>query len=220
MTSETPDDLAARLDAILWNPAATSATVDSLCAFALAHKLRAVCVNTGRVVTVAARLEESTVKTVALVGFPLGALDADAKRYETELAFDLGAQEVEVVLGLGQIKDGDGPRLLRELRDLAEAADERPVGVTVEIARLSREELSLVGGIIQESGVQQICTSTDFWPDSQVTLADLKHLREVVGGKVQFKAVGGIRATALARALLADGAAIVGTTQVAELLGP
>ena len=220
MKIETPHDLAARLDAILWNPAATHATVDSLCVFALANKIRAVCVNTSRVVTVAARLEESDVKTVALVGFPLGAMDADARRYEMELAFDLGAQEVEVVLSLGQIKDGDSKKLLRELRDFAEAADERPVGVTVELARLTREELRLVGEVVRESGVQQVCTSTDFWPDSQVTLEGLEQLREVVGEKLQIKAVGGIREAALAQVLLEGGAAVVGSTNMAGLLGP
>ena len=160
---------------------------------------------------VAARLEESGVKTVALVGFPLGAMDADAKRYETELAFDLGAQEVEVVLGLGQIKDGDAKRLLRELRDFAEAADERPVGVTIELARLSPEELTTVGAVIQESGLHQICTSTDFWPDSQVTADDLNRLRQIVGEKMRIKAVGGIRDAQSAEALLNAGASLIGS---------
>jgi len=220
MNNPEADELAAQLDAILWNPAVTAAAVDSLCAFAAAQKLRAVCVNTSRVVAVAARLEESDVKTVALVGFPLGAMDADAKRYEAELAFDLGAQEVEVVVGLGQIKDGDGKRLLRELRDLVEAADERPMGVMIELAQLSPAELTLVGEAIQDSGVSRICTSTDFWPDAQVTADDLQKLREVVGEKVQIKAVGGIRDPQLAQALLEAGAVIVGSTNVTALINP
>ena len=218
-TQASVNDLNSKLDAILWNPAATNAAVESLCAFAMQHKLRAVCVNSSRLAAAAARLEESDVRTVALVGFPLGAMDADAKRYETELAFDLGANEVEVVLSLGQIKDGDSKRMLRELRDLVAAAEERPLAVTIELARLTRDELGLVGEVIQESGVRRICTSTDFWPDSSVTVDALKQLREVVGEKVQLKAVGGIREPPLAHALLGSGAVLVGSANVVALIG-
>jgi len=218
-TQASTIELASHLDAILWNPAATNASVESLCAFATQHKLRAVCVNSSRVVAAGARLEESDVKAVALVGFPLGTMEADAKRYEAELAFDLGAQEVEVVLGLGQIKDGDTKRILRELRDLVAVAEERPLSVTIELAKLSQDELSLVGDVIQESGVRRICTSTDFWPDSAVTVEALKQLREVVGEKVQIKAVGGIREPQLARALLESGAEAIGSVNAAALIG-
>ena len=219
-TQASANDLNSKLDAILWNPAATNAAVDSLCAFALEQKLRAVCVNTSRVVAASTRLEDSSVKTVALVGFPLGAMDADAKRYEAELAFDLGAHEVEVVLGLGQIKDGDTKRILRELRDLMAVAEERPLGVTIELAKLSEDELSLLGEVIQESGVKRICTSTDFWPDSSVTVEALKQLHEIVGEKTQIKAVGGIRNLQLARALVEAGAVIAGSTNAAALIAP
>jgi deoxyribose-phosphate aldolase len=177
-------------------------------------------VNSSRVVAAAARLEEAQVKTVALIGFPLGAMDADAKRYEAELAFDLGAQEVEVVVGLGQVKDGDARKILRELRDIVSAADESPVGMIIESAQLSPDELKLIGEVIPESGVQRVCTSTDFWPDARVTAERLQVLREAMGAKTQLKATGGVRDLQLARALLAAGAALIGTTSVTELTIP
>ena len=77
-----------------------------------------------------------------MVGFPFGAADADAKRYETEVAIDHGAQEIETVLNIGRLKDGDHRYVLRELRDIAEAADERPVKVILEMSLLTRRRCS------------------------------------------------------------------------------
>jgi deoxyribose-phosphate aldolase len=218
MSQPPTSDLAGRLDAILWNPAATNQAVTALCAHARQHHLRAVCVLSGRVAGAVAQLEDSPVQTVALVGFPLGAMDADAKRYETELAFDLGAQEVEVVLSLGQIKDAEPARILRELRDLVAATEERPLGVSLEVARLTRDELSWIIPVIQEAGVRRMVTSTDFWPDATITPELMQTLRESDEGKLQLKAVGGIRDRAAAVALLAGGAALVGSLQAPAVL--
>jgi deoxyribose-phosphate aldolase len=206
------------LDAILWNPTATVTAVESFCSFAVQHKLRAVCVNTSRVIAVAAQLADTPVRTVGLVGFPLGEMDADAKRYEAELAFDLGAQEVELVLSLGQIKGRDTKRLLRETRDVVAAADESPVGITVELAQLNADEQSFLTELVLESGAQRIVTSTDFWPDSRVNAERIAALRESVGAKLQIKAVGGLRDCQNAHALLDAGANLIGSTAVAGLV--
>ena len=219
MSSHTTSTLNAQLDALLWNPAATTAAVDAFCAFARANKLRAVSVNSSRLMAAAAHLQESDVRVVALIGFPLGTADADAKRYEAELAFDLGAQEAEVAISLGQIKDGDAKKLLRELHDLAAAADESPLGVIVEAAQLSPEELKLFGDVIQEAGITRVCTSTDFWPDAGVTAETVKALRTAIGPKTQIKAVGGIRDQLRAGELLQAGAGLIGTSSIAAVLG-
>jgi deoxyribose-phosphate aldolase len=207
-----------RLDAILWHPATTQTTADLFCTEAIANGWRAVCVSSSRVAAAAARLEDSHVKVVALIGFPLGTTDGDAKRYEAELAFDLGAHEVEVVLDLGRIKEGDVQRMRRELGDVVAVADERPVGVVIEFARLSAVERQFVAEALHETGVQRICTSTDFWPDAQVTVADLKALREALNPKIAIKAVGGLRERPLAEALLAAGAATIGSVHARALV--
>ena len=96
----------AEIDVALWKPAATAAEIQALCAEARDQKLRAVCINGVRVALAYAQLEASGVKVVAFVGFPLGATDADVKRYETEAAIDADAHEIEVVSNLGPLKDG------------------------------------------------------------------------------------------------------------------
>ena len=121
----SPSVLAARIDWTFWKGSATSAQVEQLCKLARQQKVRALAVNGSRVELACTCLEESGVKTVALVGFPLGAADSDTKRFATEVAVDQGAQEIEMVLNPGQVKDGNTSALLRELRDVAEVLDQR-----------------------------------------------------------------------------------------------
>ncbi|TAK93878.1 MAG: deoxyribose-phosphate aldolase [Verrucomicrobia bacterium] len=215
----TPAELPAHLDAALWHPAATAADIEAFCALAHQHKLRAVCVNSGRVALAAARLEESPVKTVAFVGFPLGAADADVLRYETEVAIDLGAQEIELVFNLGKLRDGAHKQLLRDLRDVVEAAEERPVCVLLEPARLTREEIQLAANIFTEAGVNGVAIGAGFRPDSPNPTDDLRTLRELLDGKIFLKAAGDLRDRKLADALFEAGAERLGTTSPALLLG-
>jgi deoxyribose-phosphate aldolase len=151
------------------------------------------------------------VKVSAVVGFPLGAADPDVKRFETEAAVDAGAQEIEVVLNIGWLKEGENQLILRELRDVVEAADERPVKVILETALLSQEEKLRACALAVEAEARFISTGTGFGP-AGATLEDVKLLREAVGPKFGLKASGGIRDTATALAMVAAGANRLGTS--------
>ena len=208
-----PAELASHVDAVLWQPAATLAEIEAFCAEVREHKFRAVCVNGSRVALAYARLEDSGVQVVALVGFPFGALDADVKRYETEVAIDHGAQEIEAVLNPGLLRDGAHKQVLRELRDIVEAAEERPVCAVVETTQLTRDQITAACELIQESGAKAVSTGTDFWPESRASEADVKALREILGPKFVVKAAGGVHEHKTALALLDAGAARVGITE-------
>jgi deoxyribose-phosphate aldolase len=217
MPSLSSIELAARLDATLWNPVATAGDIEAFCAEAHDHKLRAVCVNGSRVELACVRLEDSGVQVVALVSFPLGTADADVKRYEVEAAVDHGAQEIELPLNCGLLKDGAHKALLRELRDVVEAADQRPVCVTLETALLTREEINLACELIVEAGAQGVSSSTDFRPEARVSADDVKALREAVGPKFIVKAAGGISDPQTASILLDAGASRLGSSDVCAL---
>lgn len=210
-------ELAARMDATLWNPAAAAGEIEAFCFEARHHKLRAVCLNGSRVELACARLEDSGVQVVALISFPLGAADADVKRYETEVAVDHGAHEIEVVLNSGWFKDHASKPALRELRDVVEAADERPVCAVIEATHLTREEIILACELVLDSGAKSMAIKTDFWPDTHPTGADVKLLREIMGPDFVVKANGGIRDTQEALALMDVGATRIGTTDPASL---
>jgi deoxyribose-phosphate aldolase len=202
-------DLSRRIELTFFAPDATRADIEKLCAQAREQLCHAVCVNGSRVELARASLEDSEVQVVALIGFPFGASDADAKRYETEAASDAGAHEIEFVINLGRLKDGDHRYVLRELRDIAEAADERIVKAVLETHLLTHEEKILACQLALDSGVQFVVTATDFH-SSPVTIDDVKLLRETVGETFGIKAAGGIRSAETALQLIAAGATRIG----------
>ena len=198
--------LPVQIDVALWKPVVSAAEILVLGTEAREQQFRAVCVHGAHVALAYSQLGDSGVKVVALVGFPLGAADADVKRYETEVAIDADAHEIEVVPNLGLLKDGQLKQCLRELRDVVEAADERPVCVALETALLTRDEILHAVDLIVDSGAQAVSTGTDFWPDVRVSADDVKLLREAVGPKFIVKATGGVRDAQTALALLEAGA--------------
>jgi deoxyribose-phosphate aldolase len=210
-------ELAAYIDHTLLRAEATAADIQRLCAEAREHRFHAVCVNGTRIELARHCLEDSEVKVVAVAGFPLGAMEADAKRYEVEAAVDAGAQELDVVLNLGRLKDGAMKFVLRELRDVVEAAQGMPVKVIIETCLLTDAEKRLACALVVESGASFVKTSTGFGPGG-ATVADVRLLREAVGPKLGVKASGGIRDRATAMAMIEAGANRLGTSASVALM--
>ncbi|MBN9693449.1 MAG: deoxyribose-phosphate aldolase [Verrucomicrobia bacterium] len=207
----TPAELAALIDHTLLRPDAVTADYQRLCAEARQFGFHSVCVPGSRVVQAAHWLEDSPVKVAAVVGFPHGVADSDAKRFETESVIDLGAQEIDVVLNVGRLKEGDDKYVLRELRDVVESADSVPVKVILECALLTEEEKRRACSLVVESGARFVKTSTGY-SSGGATVEDVALLRSCVGPKFGVKASGGIRDRATALALIAAGATRLGTS--------
>jgi deoxyribose-phosphate aldolase len=210
MTALSARDLARRIDQTLFAADATRQDIEKLCAEAREHFLFSVCVNSSWVEVARTALDESKVQVAALVGFPLGAGDPDAKRYEAEIAVDQGAHEIDFVINIGRLKDGDSNFVLREMRDIVEAADERPVKAVLESHLLTREEKILACRLALDSGVQFVCTSTDFHGPN-ATVEEVRLLRGTVGEDFGVKAAGGIRDARTALAMIEAGATRIGT---------
>ncbi len=208
-------ELLRRLDHTLVRPEATRQDLEKVCATARARGFHSVCVGGSRVELARTLLEGSEVKVTGLVGFPLGASDADAKRYETEVAIDHGAQEIETVLNIGRLKDGDHHHVLRELRDIAEAADERPVKVILETGLLTPEEKDLACQVVLDSGAHCVCTGSGL--RTAATPQDVRSLRAAVGAKFGVKA-SGLRDLHGANALIEAGATRLGTVESVAVL--
>jgi deoxyribose-phosphate aldolase len=217
MSKSTNPELAGKTDLAFWKPVLAPKEFAAFCASARAKGVRALAVNGSRVMLAAAGLEDSPVQLIALVGFPLGTNDTDVKRYEVEVAVDFGAQEIELVLNLDHLKNGNHKALLREINDVVEAADERSVCAVLETRALTRAEIVTLSGVLSDSGIKTVSTGTDFWPDSRVDADDIKAIREALDAKIAIKAVGNIRDAAAAQALLDAGAARIGTTHLGLL---
>jgi deoxyribose-phosphate aldolase len=209
--STPPTDLAHFIDHTLLRADATARDIEKLCREARQHHFHAVCVNGSRVELARSLLDGSAVQVAAVVGFPLGAMEADVKRFEAEAAVDAGAHEIDMVLNVARLKEGDEKYVLRELRDVVEAADERIVKVIIETALLNRAEKVRACGLIVDSGAHFVKTSTGF-SGGGATIEDVMLLRENVGPGFGVKASGGIRDTAMALALIEAGATRLGTS--------
>lgn len=209
--------LASYIEQTLLRPDANREAIRRFCAEAREHGFRAVCVQGSWVTEARHALEGSEINVVTVAGFPLGGAASDVKRLETEVAVDDGAHEIDVVLNVGRLKDGDDRYVLRELRDVIEAADERPVKAILETCFLTREEKIRACRLAVEAGVAMVKTSTGFGPGG-ATVEDVRLLVETVGDGCGVKAAGGIRDARLAWALIEAGATRLGTSAGVQLV--
>ena len=204
-------DLAKFIDHTLLKPEATRVQIEALCAEAAEHNFATVCVNGSRVELAYSLLEESDVQVATVVGFPLGAMEADVKRYETEAAIDSGAGEIDMVMNVGRFIDGDHDFIVREIRDVVEAADDHVVKVILETCLLSNEQIEQACKLVVQAQAHFVKTSTGFG-SAGATIEHVKLMRETVSQFAGVKAAGGIRNTADAHAMIEAGATRLGTS--------
>jgi len=216
---QNPIELARKIDLTVLKPDAVRGDFERYCTVARELKLHGICVHGSRVLLAAAFLEESDVKIITMAGFPTGANDSDTKRYETEAAADNGAHEIELAINLGWLKEREDARIVREIRDVVEAADERPVGVIIESELLNRDEKLRLAEIISEAGAQSVVLGTELLSEAPPSMDDIKMLREVLEAKISIKAAGRIPDSKTALALLQAGAARLAISEPALLLG-
>ncbi len=146
-----------------------------------------------------------------MVGFPLGAAEADSKRYETEVAIDQGAGEIDMVMNVGRFKDGDHDYIVREIRDVVEAADDHVVKVILETCLLTDTQIEQACKLVVQAQAHFVKTSTGFG-SAGATIEHVELMRETVGQFAGVKAAGGIRDAATARAMIEAGATRLGTS--------
>ena len=207
----TPAQMAAFIDHTLLKPDASAGQIEQLCAEAREHKFFSVCVNGSWVGAARQSLDGTEVKVASVVGFPLGAMAAGVKRYETEAAVGEGAHEIDVVLNVARLKAGDDQYVLRELAGVVAAAGGRTVKVILETCLLTDAEKIRAGKLVMASGAHFVKTSTGF-STAGATVADVKLMRETVGPKFGVKASGGVRDAQTALAMLEAGATRLGTS--------
>ena len=198
----------ARIEHVLPTPFGLRAEVEHLCAEARTEGYRAVVVPSSRVAEAYEAIEGSSVKVSCLIGFPLGWSDPDAKRYEIEAAVDAGAHEIEYVPSLARLKEQQYPAVLRELRDAAEACDERPLKVLVEASLWSLEELEDIVKTVLDSGAKYL--STGFLS----SLDQLVQTRDLAGDGFGLKCE--IPSLELAEAAFESGADLISLARLAR----
>lgn len=200
------------IDHTILKPETTKEQIIQLCLEAKEQGFASVCVNPSYAALVSQELSGSTVKTCVVVGFPLGATTAEVKAFETETAIKAGAQEVDMVINIGALKDGDDKTVLADIQAVVKAARNKAlVKVIIEACLLTDEEKVRVSQLIAKAGARFVKTSTGF-STGGATPADVALIRDAVKGKALIKASGGIRDYETALAMIEAGAARIGTS--------
>lgn len=207
---QTPRDLAPYLDHTVLAPGATLEDVLRACAEAREHRFAGVCVRPEAVAAVRRALEGSGVLAIAVVDFPRGAGDTAARVAEAVEAARLGAEELDLVIGLPALLAGRHEAVLDDLRAVIGAVP-APVKVILETSRLTRDQKVVAAALARCAGAAYVKTSTGFGGGG-ATEDDVALLRRVVGDGAGVKASGGVRTAAAARAMIRAGASRVGTS--------
>jgi len=209
--------LAGCIDYTLLNPDATPRDIERLCAEARAKRFFAVCVNGSWIRLACGLLEGADVRVASVAGFPLGAMSAESKRFETGRAVDQGAQEIDFVLNIGRLKSGDNRYVLEEIRGVVKAAGGRPVKAILECCLLDRDEKIRACLLAAEGGAHFVKTSTGFSRGGAMA-ADVQLMRQTLGPNFGIKAAGGIHDARKALAMLEAGATRLGSSNGVAIL--
>lgn len=206
------------IDHTILKAEATREQVKKFCEEAIQYKFASVVVNPYYVEFVSQELKDSGVKTCAVIGFPLGANTKEAKAFETTQAIKNGANEVDMVINIGALKDKYYDVVQEDIESVVKAANNKAlVKVIIETCLLTDEEKIKVCHISKKAGADFIKTSTGF-STYGATSKDVILLRKTVGDEMGVKASGGIKTMDNATEMIIAGANRVGSSNGVDLV--
>jgi deoxyribose-phosphate aldolase len=205
-------NVAAMIDHTLLKPEATRQQIESLCQEAKEYKFASVCVNPTWVSTAKELLAGSGVMVCTVIGFPLGATTSETKAFETKNAIENGAEEVDMVINIGALKDHNDELVEKDIRAVVEAAKGKAhTKVIIETSLLTKEEKVRACELSVKAGADFVKTSTGF-STGGATAEDIALMRKTVGPDVGVKASGGVRNTEDVQKMIEAGATRIGAS--------
>jgi deoxyribose-phosphate aldolase len=220
MESRTAAEIAGKIDHTVLKPDATLQQIDRVCREAREHHFASVCVNPFYIAEVAGRLKGSGVKTCSVIGFPLGASRTADKISEARGVIADGAQEVDMVINIGALKDLRDDVVLQDVAGVAAACHEGGalLKVILETGLLTQEEKERACRLCVEAKADFVKTSTGFG-NGGATVADISLMSAAVqSAGFGIKASGGVRTYADACAMMDAGATRIGTSSGVSIL--
>ncbi len=185
--------------------------VRKVCDEAKEYGFMSVCVNGYYTAYAAEQLKESGVKVCTVVGFPLGQMSLKAKAAEAAIAVEDGADEIDMVINVGALKDGLDDVVLSDIKAVKKACGSLVLKVIIETCLLNEEEKIRACRLVKEAGADFVKTSTGF-STAGATAEDVALMRKTVGAGMGVKASGGIRDKETAMAMIEAGASRLGTS--------
>lgn len=190
---------------------ATREAVAKICEEAKEYGFMSVCVNSYYTAFVAEKLKDSDVKVCTVVGFPLGQMSTKAKAAETELAVKDGADEIDMVINVGALKDKEYDVVRNDIKEVKKACGQALLKVIIETCLLTDEEKVKACELAKEAGADYVKTSTGF-STGGADAHDVELMRKTVGDSMGVKASGGIRDKETAEKMVKAGASRLGTS--------
>lgn len=205
------------IDHTLLKADATEAEIRRLCQEAKKFDFASVCVNPSWIGVAKEELEGTDVKVCVVIGFPLGAMTTEAKVFEARDAVEKGATEVDMVINIGRLKDGNDAYVTDEIHAIKEAVGKNILKVIIETCLLSDEEKVRACRDAMAAGADFVKTSTGF-SKAGATPEDVALMKKTVGDSMKVKAAGGVKTKADMDAMIAAGAERIGTSHGADLV--
>ena len=199
------------IDHTLLKPESTQTQIDKLIAEAVEYQFASVCVNPTWVSYAAKALKGTEVNVCTVVGFPLGSNTSSVKAFETKDAVANGADEIDMVINIGQLKSGQYDAVEADIRAVVEASGDKLVKVIIETCLLTDGEKVKACQLAVAAGADYVKTSTGF-STAGANIADVTLMRKTVGPNIGVKAAGGTRSYADAEAFIKAGATRIGTS--------
>lgn len=204
--------LASMIDHTILKPEAGKEQVETICREAREYGFASVCVNSSYVPLCAELLRDTEVKVCTVIGFPLGAMSTAAKAAEARQAILDGAEELDMVIHIGMLKDGNNEYVEQDIHSVVEEArGKAAVKVIIETCLLSEEEKIRACLLAKKAGADYVKTSTGF-STGGATAEDIALMKKTVGKDMKVKASGGIRTREKAEEMRKAGADRIGTS--------
>jgi deoxyribose-phosphate aldolase len=213
------DQYAQMIDHTLLKADASTANIQKLAEDAKQYRFASVCVNPNKVATAYEILKDTpSVKVCTVIGFPLGATLTEVKVFETKLAIEQGATEVDMVISIGALKEGNDQYVLQDIQAVVEEARGKAlVKVILETCLLTEDEIVRGSQLAVQAGADFVKTSTGFSTGGATTEV-VALMRKTVGEKVGVKASGGIRSADDMKAMIEAGANRIGASAGVEIV--
>ena len=204
------------VDHTLLSQTATEAEIFALCDEGIKYKTASVCIPLSYVKR-AKDYTKGKVKICTVIGFPNGYVTENVKCFEATEAVALGADEIDMVINIGDVKNGDFDKVLKEIKAVKKACGGKILKVIIETCLLTKEEKIRMCKVVSESGADFIKTSTGFSTNG-ATAEDIKLFAEHVEPHVKIKAAGGISSLEDAELFMSLGASRLGTSRIVKLI--
>lgn len=205
------EDVAKYIDHTVLAANATREKIEQICKEAQKWGFASVCVNSCWVPLCAKLLAKSEVRVCAVVGFPLGAMATESKAFEAKRAINDGADEIDMVINIGWLKNHDDDLVLDDISKVKQAIGKKILKVIIETSLLTDEQKARACRLSKTAGADFVKTSTGF-STGGAKETDIRIMRKAVGPDLGIKASGGIHSYEEAKAMIEAGATRIGAS--------